>query len=319
MRFDASSSTPPPLVPSWRIILWAMTLVPALLILGWSLRQARLPKPDFDSGSIAAKDVQRLQRILKEPRDEATPSLPDGTVRVVATSADSIVGETSQPQLGRDVRIDKAILLAIKDNTFGITASEKPAYDAILAKSRNTPLSELEPLAHEDIPFALLMLDSDRFRGEIVTLEGDVRRLNPLAESFEAWLFTDDSGLNPYRIVLARLPAGIPMGDELNPPIRVRITGYFFKRFSYATANGFHTAPLLLANTLVPLASSKSAALPPRTNSRSLTILAIGILGTLVVGGLAVEMFARRRSRRGDRRSEEVKDTPPDFSWLNRP
>lgn len=318
MRFDVSSSTPPPLAPSWRIILWAMTLAPALLILGWSLRQARLPKQDFDSAGITAEEAQRLNRILKGPRDEAASPLPDGAVRVVATSAETAAGETSQSQAGSEARLDKAILLAIQDNTFGITAAEKPAYDAILSKVRHTSLAELEPLAHKDVPFAMLMLDADRYRGEIVTLEGDVRRINPLTDSFEAWLFTADSGLNPYRVVLARLPDGIPRGDELKPPVRARVTGYFFKRFSYATANGFHTAPLLLANTLTPVVSPQSPVVPSKKNSRSLTILAIGIFGTLVIGGLAVELIARRRSRRRRHGAEETNDSPPDFSWLKR-
>lgn len=308
------------------MILWAMTLAPALLILGWSLRQARLPKSEFGSAEITAEETQRLKRILKEPREDAASPLRGDAIRVVA--AESVAGEPPAPRQSCDARLDKSILVAIKDNTFGITAAEKPAYDAILAKVRNVSLAELEPLAHNDVPFAVLMLDADRFRGEVLTIEGDIRRLNKMVvtsdeptagDFFEAWLFTADSGLNPYRVVLASLPDGIPLGDNLTPPVRARISGYFFKRFSYATANDFHTAPLLLAKTLTPLASHKFAAAPPTNNSRSLTFLAIGILVTLVIGGLAVEMIARRRSRRRECPTEETPDSPPDFSWLKRP
>lgn len=322
MRFDSSTKTPPPLAPSWRIILWGMTLVPALLILGWSLCQARLPKPEFGSTRITAEESQRLKRILKEPSQEATSPLRGDAVRVVAAADEA--SETRTPQAGNDARLDKSILVAIKDNTFGVTAAEKPAYDAILAKTRNTPLAELELLAHKDVPFAVLMLDADRFRGELLTIEGDIRRLNRLTvssdepttdEAFEAWLFTADSGLNPYRVVLTSLPEGISTGDELNPPVRVRVTGYFFKRYSYATANDFHTAPLLLAKTLTPLANSQSSVTSPTKNSRSLTFFAIGVLAAFLVVGLVVEVIARRRRRR----PEEPKDSPPDFSWLKRP
>lgn len=304
------------------MILWAMTLAPALLILGWSLRQARLPKPEFSLAGITAEEAQRLKRILKEPSEDATLPLRGDAVRVVATADDA--GETPAPQAGRAGRLDKAILVAIKDNTFGVTAAEKPAYDAILAKVCNTPLAELEPLARRDVPFAVLMLEADRFRGELLAIEGDVRRLNRLSapddeptagEAFEAWLFTADSGINPYRVVLTSLPDDASLGDVLNPPIRARVTGYFFKRYSYATANHFHTAPLLLAKTLTPLARSKSPATPPTKNSRSLTLLAIGVLMAFLIVGLAVEMIARRRGRR----PEDSQDLPPDFSWLKRP
>lgn len=307
------------------MILWAITLAPALLILGWSLRQARLPKPEFSSAGITAEEAQRLKRILREPREEASP-LRGEAIRVVGASEPFTrdAGETPAPQVGSDARLDKSILVTIADNTFGVTAAEKPAYDAILAKARYTSLTELEALAHKDVPFAMLMLDANRFRGELLTIEGDLRRLNRMAatseestvdEAFEAWLFTADSGLNPYRVVLTSLPEGISPGVDLNPPIRSRLTGYFFKRYSYATANDFHTAPLLLAKTLTPLANSKSAATPPTNNSRSLTFLAIGVLGAFVVVGLAVEIVAHRRRRH----PEEPKESPPDFSWLKRP
>ena len=308
------------------MILWAMTLAPALLILGWSLRQARLPKPEFGSAGITAEEAQQLKRILKEPRADASSPLRDDAIRVVAAPEQFQMdaGEPPAPQAGSNAQLDKSILTSIKDNTFGVTSTERPAYDAILAKARNTPLAELEPLARKDVPFAVLMLDADRFRGELLTIEGDIRRLNRLAvpsdesttvESFEAWLFTTDSGLNPYRVVLTSLPDGVSLGDDLNPPIRARITGYFFKRYSYATANDFHTAPLLLAKTLTPLAGSKSAAAPRSNNSRSLTLLAIGVLGTFVIVGLAVKIVVRRRRRR----PEESQESPPDFSWLKRP
>lgn len=327
MTFDSSSSTPPPLAPSWRMILWAMTLAPALLVMGWSLRQARLPKPEFGPAGITAEETQRLKRILREPREEASSPLRGDAIRVVTASEQSKrdADETLAPQAGSDARLDKSILALIKDNTFGVTAAEKPAYDAILAKARNTSLAELESLARNDVPFAVLMLEADRFRGELLTIEGDIRRINRLAvlssdeptvgEFFEAWLFTADSGLNPYRVVLASLPDGVPTGDELTPSIHARVTGYFFKRYSYATANDFHTAPLLLVKTLTPLANSKSAATPPTNNSRSLTFLAIGVLEAFVVVGLAVEIVAHRRRRR----PEESKESPPDFSWLKRP
>lgn len=300
------------------MILWTVGLAPALLILGWSLRQTRSPKPDVVAANLTTDEAQRLKRILKQPREGSATRLRDDSVRVVATSESPKpdADETSASPTDGDARLDKAILVAVKDNTFGITAAEKPAYDAILAKVRHTSPGELERLAHKDVPFAVLMLEADRYRGEIVTLEGDIRRISPLADSFEAWLFTADSGLNPYRVVLASLPDGSPRGDEITPPVRARVTGYFFKRFSYATANGFHTAPLLLANTLIPSANAKFAVRPSSKNSQSLTIMAIGILGTLAIGGLAVELIARRRSRRKRHRVEETDDPPPDFSWL---
>ena len=300
MRFDSSTNLPPPLALSWRMILWGMTLAPALLILGWSLRQARMPKADPTMQGRTEEEARRLKRILKEPHDEPS-RLNDDAVRVIADTGESSASPDD------NARLDKSILAAIKDNTFGITATEKPAYEAILAKVRNESLEDLQRVAHKDVPFAVLMLEADRYRGEVVTLEGDVRRISPIvaagdepqtADSWEAWLFTTDSGLNPYRVILADLPDGILPGDSLNPPPRVRVTGYFFKRYSYATAHDFHTAPLLIAKTLTLLAPPKRISAPSAGHSRKLTILATGILAAVLIIGVVIEIASRRRSRK---------------------
>ena len=289
------------------MILWAMTLAPALLILGWSLRQARSPQLDPALQGRTAEEARQLKRILKEPRGEPS-RLQNDSVRVVA-AADESQSRTDEPTPSThdNVRLDKSILTAVQDNTFGITAAEKPAYDAILAKVRNASLAELQQVAHKDVSFAALLLDAQLYRGDVVTLEGDVRRINQIIatgddpqpnNSWEAWLFTSDSGLNPYRIILSHLPDEFPPGDALKPTPHVRVTGYFFKRYSYATANNFHTAPLLIAKTLTLLAPSKPNAAPSTGHSRKLTNMATGILAAFVILGVLVEFTSRRRRRR---------------------
>ena len=309
MRFGTSDR--PPLAPNWRLILWGAMLTPSLLILSWSLKQARQPKPDPVLAGRTPDEARRLKRLLHEPHATESAPLRDDAVRMV--------GESSSP----NNQIDKSLLTAVTDNTFGVTAAEKNAYDILLAKVRDLPLTELERSAHADVPFAVLMLEAERYRGEVLTIDGEIRRCLPMAASpdeptlLEAWLFTADSGLNPYRVVLTELPAGVPQGDDLKPPFRVRVTGYFFKRYSYATANDFHTAPLLLAKTLIVLSQPKSPAARPAGYSGSLTYLAIGILVTFLVVGVTVEMIFRRRSRRRDALPTETTDAP-DFTWLDR-
>ena len=309
MRFETADR--PPLAPNWRLILWAAMLAPALLILSWSLRQARQTNPDPVLAGRTPEEVRRLKRLLHEPLATESTPLRDDAVRVVGESS-----VLKNP-------IDKSLLAAVTDNTFGVTAAEKDAYDTLLARVRDMPLAELERSAQADVPFAVLMLEAERYRGEVLTIGGEIRRCLPMAASpdeptlLEAWLFTADSGRNPYRVVFTDLPAGVPLGDDLKPPLRVRVTGYFFKRYSYATANDFHTAPLLLAKTLTVLAQPKSAALRPAGYSGSLTYLAIGILATFLIVGVTVELIYRRRSRRRDNLPSEITDSPPDFTWLD--
>jgi hypothetical protein len=309
MRFGTSDR--PSLAPNWRLILWGAMLAPSLLILSWSLNQSRQPKLDPVLAGRTPEEARRLKRLLNEPRDTDSAPLRDDTVRVV--------GESSSPA----TPIDKSLLASVTDNTFGVTAAEKVAYDTLLAKARDLPLIELERNARTDVAFAVLMLEADRYRGEVLTVVGDIRRCQTIPASpaepptWEAWLFSADSGLNPYRVVLTDLPADVPCGDDLQPPLRVRVTGYFFKRYSYATANDFHTAPLLLARTVTVLRQPNSAVPRPTRYSDSLTYLAIGILASLLAVGVTVELIVRRRSRRGRAKSSESTQPPPDFTWLD--
>ena len=158
-----------------------------------------------------------------------------------------------------DVEIDKHLLQPVRDNTLGVVRDEFPAYYAILAKARDLPPSLLEQAARDDISYTVLMVDPDDFRGRLLTIEGDVKRLvkfpagrnaNGIEELYEAWLFTRDSGNDPYRVVCTSLPAGIPQGGQLTKSVHVRVTAYFFKREGYVAQHGLHTAPLLLAKRM---------------------------------------------------------------------
>lgn len=331
MRFDASDN-PQPLAVTWRMILWAAALVPALLILSWSLRHARSGKSEAVMAGRSADERQRLKRIFNETPGSAESPLQGDSVRMTpprddadhagSTTKIAVRSHDGQASDGESVAdLDKSLLAAIEDNTFGVTAAERAAYDGVLAKVRETPLSALERMSRRQVPFAVLLLEASHYRGQLLTVEGDLRRLNRLTsshvqatdETYEAWLFTPDSGLNPYRIVLANLPVGIAATGDVQPPLRVRATGYFFKRYSYATANDYHTAPLILAKTLTPLAPGRGT-VPPVRPSRMLTIVAVGLLAAFGVGWMIVGLFSRRRPSAGNR--TQVDEPVPDFKWL---
>jgi hypothetical protein len=82
---------------------------------------------------------------------------------------------------------------------------------------------------------APLFNDAANQVGELVALEGIVRRVTPISfrnfHYFEIDLFTDDSQNNPIVFVVRELPPGMPIGDGLHVP--VRIAGFFFKSWSF--------------------------------------------------------------------------------------
>ncbi|NOX53521.1 MAG: hypothetical protein GXP27_03620 [Planctomycetes bacterium] len=163
-------------------------------------------------------------------------------------------------QVDPAVTVDPKVLSGVSDNTIGIRRSEKQAYELLLARARDLPRAELERAVRAGADYTVLMLEPESFRGSVVQVAGDLRRLLKfraadnsygLTDLYEAWVFTRESGSRPYRIVCSRIAEGIPEGMSLDPPIRVHATGYFFKLFSYATPDGrIQAAPLILAGEL---------------------------------------------------------------------
>lgn len=172
-------------------------------------------------------------------------------VPVGAGAADDAAADT--------IEFDPGLLRPVRDNTLNIRRDELKAYYTLLAKARDLPSGTMQKHADGDVAFAVLMNQSSQYRGKPITVRGEIRRLLPfvagknehdIKDLWEAWLFTEDSGLNPYRIVCTEIPPGIPRGDGLKNAVPVRVTGFFFKIEGYEGRGGLHTAPLLLAKTL---------------------------------------------------------------------
>jgi hypothetical protein len=146
-------------------------------------------------------------------------------------------------------RITVAGIDRIRDRTPGITADKGPAFDELVdAAARN------EVQGSKDVSLDDLLAHPDDYRGRAIALTGTIRRLqrctnrlvaDPGGPLFEAWLFTDESGVRPYRIVVQDIPAESPVGLRIEIPASV--TGYFFKLTSYESPAGESVAPLLVA------------------------------------------------------------------------
>ncbi|MBX3438972.1 MAG: hypothetical protein KF861_15885, partial [Planctomycetaceae bacterium] len=243
--------------------------------------------PPTTRDQIAAPPLDAIDfRIPPEQRER----LPPGTFRATAAddndalpaadiSDDDVLSFTLAPEL----------LATIQDNTLGLRRREAAAYHEMLSRIDRLPEAAAANRARSDVAFTVLMQAPQEYRGELLSVEGDLRRLTPLAANdesgfdtlYEGWLFTRDSGTNPYRIVLTQVPDGVPIGETIDPPTPVRVVGYFFKRYGYASQGGQHVAPLLLAKTLHPL--PRPVTLP--TDGDSLKT-AMGAFVAVVIAGI---------------------------------
>lgn len=202
---------------------------------------------------------QPLARPVQPAPDSSPEPLEPDQVRIVegadARGPQAGLRHPHQPAQ-ESLRIPAPLLDQVEESRVGVRAAERPAYFAMLATARDARPRELAAAARRDLPFLSLMNDPAEHRGEVIWIEGELRRVEPLeagpnddgfGELYEGWLFTDEAGrTNPYRIVVSALPDGFPQGNEVRE--RVRLPAYFFKRYTYATAHGQHSAPMLIGH-----------------------------------------------------------------------
>tara|TARA_B100000029_G_scaffold514867_1_gene619386 strand:+ start:1046 stop:2056 length:1011 start_codon:yes stop_codon:yes gene_type:complete len=227
---------------------------------------------------------------------------------------------TTSPPTGQVVNIDPAVflrvaipdedLVGIADDSVGLRSNESAPYHRILARARELPHSAMEALAG-DADYSVLMKRPDHFRGQLLRVSGDLRRLmrypvrentEGIDELYEALVFTADSGTTPYRIRFTTPPVGLPTGREIRPAVPVQVIGYFFKRDQYIVEADLrvHSAPMLLSQRI----DRRTDAAGPRplspTSESDRLRWAISLLA-VVFGATILTVVWTWRTRKGDR------------------
>jgi len=256
---------------------------------------------------------EAAQQESGEP-DEKAPSVEDVDFRVkleegrlnkrkvdarpaVTAKKPSIALPEHQQAPSDEFAVNPALLSVIRDNTLGVRSYERDAYYTLLVKARDLPASSLERAARNDVAYTVLMINPDEFRGVPLTIEGESTRLWKLPttkneygidELYEVWIVTSDSGNRPYRVVCSSIPKGVPYVGKTSNPIRVRVTGYFFKKEGYQSEGGLTVAPLLLAGNLKWF--------PPRAARSQDQAWAPLLVGSVLLGGVFLCVMAWRIS-----------------------
>jgi len=202
-----------------------------------------------------------------------------------------------------DYSIKPEILEDVEDNKLGVRIAESAAYFAILKAVSEYSLDELEQHALKDVPYASLMVDSAYYRGKLVHLKGQARRVLKLQvganrmgieKLYVIWMFTAGSGKSPIKVVCGSIPAGMPTGEAIEPA-EITVTGYFFKREGYESNNGLYVAPLILAQQPI----WHQPVVEPQSNQPGYTTpIVIGIAAVVITG----VCFLMWRLTTGDRK-----------------
>lgn len=195
---------------------------------------------------------------------------------------------------------------AITDRTLGLSPEEMPAYWRLLKWVEHQNLDALQRRAKSDLVFNDFIQSPDDYRGELVRLDLNVRRVlgydageNDLGikRLYEVWGFTTESQAWLYVGVTAHLPPEMPTGADIEE--RATFYGYFLKLQGYHEAGAKPNAPPLAAPLLVGRMIWRYAPSPRAArNETSATWFLLGgaIVAILLAVRLAsVFLFSRRR------------------------
>ena len=152
--------------------------------------------------------------------------------------------------------VDRELLKSVRDNT-RFRDQENAAWFNLLGVLKNSSSAELRRAAVGRVSWLQLHEQSKEYRGELIMVKGTVRRAHRveaakndqgIGDYYQLWLQPDDNPKRPIVIYCLQLPTDFPVGMELAE--RVRVTGFYFKRWLYKGAKDLETAPVLLAKTI---------------------------------------------------------------------
>ena len=258
------------------------------------------------------QDQQRAQLDAEEISYDVTLSEGDSLAPDEFRAEPNPVPSESPP--GDPALLQGINLAVIEDNTLGLRPDEHEIQQTLLGRLRDLPANTLSGLAETTPTFRAVMLEPDHYRGRVFEIRGRAKRILELPAEpgapprYELWVFTRDSGINPWRVVSAEIPKALPTGLFEEEGVPVRITGLFFKRQGYEThRHELHVAPLLLAKTVNYRPSRSQPAAPENAIP--------WILGAIILGGIAVAIFlwrAKRSDSRFEQRVLQRYQTPDD-------
>lgn len=204
---------------------------------------------------VRARDPNTWQWLAPgdgEPAPAAKPAHP--AVEVVRPDepepAEAVVsGPTDEDP--EEQEFVKEAFQAIEDYRLAITPTEMPAYERVVQWAINQPYQQLAQRSRRDVKLARLMNAPDEYRGKLVGVTLNVKRVEPwdlkiyaddsprgpdakpekVLKLYEAWGTTWEGKAWPYLVILVDVPPEMPIGDGIEE--KVSFAGYFFKIQKY--------------------------------------------------------------------------------------
>jgi hypothetical protein len=223
----------------------------------WTWLAADTPTGDVQNSPPAEKNGLDDNNDTNKPNSTKSPH-PNPLPKGEGTSSIDSMSETTKPasDLGlggpsdqdpQEAEAVKEEFQAVSDGTLSIQREEMAAYHRLLKWTENQPLAEMLKRAKKDSVLTQFYQSPDKYRGQLFTLELNVRRILKYSDNgialYEVWGWTSESRTWLYVGVVIDLPKGMPIGPDVYE--NATLVGYFFKMQGYLEAGAKpHAAPL---------------------------------------------------------------------------
>ncbi|MBY0523387.1 MAG: hypothetical protein K2R98_08305 [Gemmataceae bacterium] len=218
---------------------------------------------------------------------------------------------------------DKDMLTGIEDRKPVLNADqnsyESRAYCYLVFHAREIPVDALSKVASKQITYAHLWDDPKKYRGEPIHIEGRLKKLtrmdapkilwnDGIRTLYEAWVFPEEYGANPFCVIFSELPKGVQTGEKIEYP--VTFDAYFFKRYRYATVNReTRDAPLFIGRTFAIQGVKPAKPEAPGVFDGMLVPTVMAFVAGLVVLFFGLTWWFRRGDRVVQSRIREARGT----------
>jgi hypothetical protein len=201
-----------------------------------------------DNGASELQRVQPQQQVVVSLADEDDADVPPAGV------VSSEPTPTGVRPYFPGVRPD--YLSLVRDDTV-FRPAESDGWFHLFVLLATTPADELTRASEGRVGTLQLSQQPKEYRGRLVTVSG-VARAAQLVEAprnafgvkqyYQLWLQPNRAAGELIVLYSLELPDGFPLGDEIDATCAA--TGFFFKRWAYASQGGITTAPLVIAKTV---------------------------------------------------------------------
>ena len=247
-----------------RLLLFVMLMgipVIALDFIDWSQFFEELfapPKQSSASASQADEIPPQPKYYDTRIRPQSNSELPSGIFMAQVEKPKPV-----DPSKEFFPGVDPTLLADVQDFS-PFRHQENPAWFNLLGVLKETDESELVKASQGRVGFVQLYEQMDIYRGQLLTVEGVVKRAfdvhapkndKGIEKYYQLWLFPKGGPISPIVIYCLELPEDFPQSrgenDEIvNINANVKLTGFAFKDWIYGTENRIESAPLLLAKSL---------------------------------------------------------------------